>query len=322
MLRTTPCHLPSCPLQATKGDVYTATVQSPIVGQSPTQCPIYANVPMTCARLKGLPASVTENDVFQFFQGLRVIGLYICRDAGGRATGEAYAELASLADCQQAMARNMERLPGNERHVEVSAASKDEVLHLIEMEKNGGFPGPGGMPNAGGYGGVGGGGGGYGHGPPQGYGGGGYGGGHVSARGRDGLLLCGELLGVCIIHTLIVFLPFHPRIDRAMAAATAATAAAAAAVATAATAGRTTRSKATTTEAAAAVVVVVVGITRGGDDVGVMSRRYSQDGRQRKTNEGSGPWVWGPAAEQTSEGWGRDLGGGDFLFLYYERQQE
>lgn len=35
--------------------------------------------------------------------------------------GEAYAEFGSLADVQQAMSRNMERLPGNERHVEVRA---------------------------------------------------------------------------------------------------------------------------------------------------------------------------------------------------------
>ena len=32
--------------QATKGDVYTATVHSPIAGQGPGQCPIYATVPM------------------------------------------------------------------------------------------------------------------------------------------------------------------------------------------------------------------------------------------------------------------------------------
>ena len=56
----------------------------------PTTTPIPLLTPhytQTCARMKGLPTSVSENDLFQFFKDLKVIGLYICRDAGGRATG-------------------------------------------------------------------------------------------------------------------------------------------------------------------------------------------------------------------------------------------
>lgn len=126
---------------ASKGDVYTATVHSPIIGQAHGGCPVYANTPMTCARLRGVPSTVTEEELFRFFQGLQVIGLYICRDTSGRATGEAYAEFGSLDDCQQAMSRNRDYMPGGgvgDRPIEVTAASKEEVLQLIELEKTGG----------------------------------------------------------------------------------------------------------------------------------------------------------------------------------------
>jgi len=126
---------------ASKGDVYTATVHSPIIGQAHGGCPVYANTPMTCARLRGVPSTVSEEELFRFFQGLQVIGLYICRDTSGRATGEAYAEFGSLDDCQQAMSRNRDYMPGGgvgDRPIEVTAASKEEVLQLIELEKTGG----------------------------------------------------------------------------------------------------------------------------------------------------------------------------------------
>jgi hypothetical protein len=120
----------------TKGDLYTATVYSPVVGQPHGGCPVYANMPMTCVRLRNLPQGVHEKDIFSFFYGLQVradvhgwerdglvcpcdvtwlqrcgvrlqvIGLYICRDFQGRCTGEAYAEFGGLEDCQQAMSRN------------------------------------------------------------------------------------------------------------------------------------------------------------------------------------------------------------------------
>jgi RNA recognition motif-containing protein len=164
---------------ASKGDVYTSTVHSPIVGQAHGGCPVYANTPMTCARLRGVPSTVTEEELFRFFVGLQVIGLYICRDSSGRATGEAYAEFGSLDDCQQAMSRNRDYMPGGgvgDRPIEVTAASKEEVLQLIELEKTGGVPPTAPVPGGGSGGGYGGGGGGsYSGGRPAGgYGGGGY----------------------------------------------------------------------------------------------------------------------------------------------------
>lgn len=58
-------------LQVSKGDLYTATVSSPIVS-SYAGCPLYANRPMTCVRLRFLPPDVKEDNLFAFFHGLNV----------------------------------------------------------------------------------------------------------------------------------------------------------------------------------------------------------------------------------------------------------
>lgn len=158
--------------RSTKGDLYTATVRSTVLGMERGGA-LYAQEPMTCVKLRGLPFNVTENNIFGFFQGLTVIGSFICKDVMARPTGEGFVEFASMEDCQLAMSRNRESMM--DRYVEVFATSKEDVLQQIGASGTGGGGGRGG-----GYGGnagrgVGGyGGGGYGMGP--GYGGGGSGG--------------------------------------------------------------------------------------------------------------------------------------------------
>lgn len=58
-------------IQVAKGDLYTATVASPIINHF-SNCPVYANVAMTCVRLRNLPSDVKEEDLFRFFHGLNV----------------------------------------------------------------------------------------------------------------------------------------------------------------------------------------------------------------------------------------------------------
>lgn len=57
-------------------------------------------------RLRGLPFRVTEEDIYRFFAGLNVIGLFICHDHSGRSTGEGFVEFQSMDDCQLGMSRN------------------------------------------------------------------------------------------------------------------------------------------------------------------------------------------------------------------------
>ncbi|CAM9479790.1 unnamed protein product [Discosporangium mesarthrocarpum] len=160
--------------RSTKGDLFTATVRSAVVGMERGGA-MYSHEPMTCVKLRGLPFNVTENDIFNFFSGLTVIGSFICKDIMGRPTGEGFVEFASLEDCQRAMSRNRESMM--DRYVEVFAYSKEDVLQQIGAASGaGGAGGGGGGGVRGGYGGSPGGGrGGYGggYGGSPGYGGGG-----------------------------------------------------------------------------------------------------------------------------------------------------
>ncbi|CAM9698167.1 unnamed protein product, partial [Laminaria digitata] len=162
--------------RSTKGDLYTATVRSTVLGMERGGA-MYGREPMTCVKLRGLPFNVTENNIFSFFQGLTVIGSFICKDVMARPTGEGFVEFASVDDCQLAMSRNRESMM--DRYVEVFATSKEDVLQQIGASGAGSGVGRGGAGGGGGgYGGgnAGRGGGGYGGAGGGGGGGGGYGG--------------------------------------------------------------------------------------------------------------------------------------------------
>jgi hypothetical protein len=73
---------------------------------------------VNCVRMRGLPYRVDENDIFQFFEALRVIGIFIVRDYSGRASGEGFAEFATPEECQSALSRNRAAL--YERYVHVA----------------------------------------------------------------------------------------------------------------------------------------------------------------------------------------------------------
>lgn len=170
--------------RATKGDLYTATVRSAVLGMERGGA-LYAKEPMTCVKLRGLPFNVTENNIFNFFSGLTVIGSFICKDVMARPTGEGFVEFGSLEDCQSAMSRNRESMM--DRYVEVFATSKEDVLQQIGAASGAtGSRGNNvyGIPSGRGGGGYGGGygiGGGYGAGGPSGGRVGGYAGGHRPA---------------------------------------------------------------------------------------------------------------------------------------------
>lgn len=160
--------------RATKGDLYTATVRSTVLGMERGGA-LYAKEPMTCVKLRGLPFNVTENNIFSFFSGLTVIGSFICKDVLARPTGEGFVEFGSLEDCQSAMSRNRESMM--DRYVEVFATSKEDVLQQIgaasgtsSSRGNSVYNVPS-MRGGGGYGG--------GYGMNTGYSGGGPGGGRV-----------------------------------------------------------------------------------------------------------------------------------------------
>mmetsp|Transcript_31203 Transcript_31203/g.40178 ORF Transcript_31203/g.40178 Transcript_31203/m.40178 type:complete len:230 (-) Transcript_31203:133-822(-) len=126
---------------------------------------IYDIKGMTCVKMKGLPYQVDESMIFKFFEGLSVIGIFICRDQSGNVTGEGFCEFESLDDAQKAISRNKAHL--GDRFIELIPYSKDDVLQAISD--------PTGRPRQAEYG-MGGGGRGRGRGRGRGGYGGGYGG--------------------------------------------------------------------------------------------------------------------------------------------------
>ncbi|KAG5189765.1 hypothetical protein JKP88DRAFT_262098 [Tribonema minus] len=129
--------------------------------------------PPTCAKLRGLPYQVTEQDIFDFFNGLDVIGIFICKDASGRPTGEGFVEFGTIQHCAQGLNRNRHYML--ERYIEVFACTKDDVLQEISGQGRVRLPPTRPVRSAG----AGGGGGGY---PPSGgsqFGGGGGSGGYA-----------------------------------------------------------------------------------------------------------------------------------------------
>ena len=86
-------------------------------------------VMVNCVRMRGLPYRADEASVFEFFAGLRVIGIFLVRDWHGRASGEGFAEFATCEECQTALLRNRATL--YDRYVELFPASKDEVVSTI-----------------------------------------------------------------------------------------------------------------------------------------------------------------------------------------------
>jgi len=133
-----------------------------------------------CVRMRGLPWESTKDDIADFLHKCRIVGghrgITIMEDDRGRAAGDAYVELETLDDQDDAL--RMHKRDMGTRYIEVfEATSRDVERAKMSMERGGGGGGYG-RGGGGGYDSYGGNssyGGGYGGG---GYGGGGaYGGG-------------------------------------------------------------------------------------------------------------------------------------------------
>eukprot|EP01060_Flectonema_neradi_P001207 TRINITY_DN10712_c0_g1_i1.p1 TRINITY_DN10712_c0_g1~~TRINITY_DN10712_c0_g1_i1.p1 ORF type:complete len:306 (+),score=49.46 TRINITY_DN10712_c0_g1_i1:48-965(+) len=78
-------------------------------------------------RLRGLPYSATEQDIANFLVGTSICqqGIHLVFNHQNRPSGEAYVELQSTADVDEAMRRDRKRL--GERYIEVFRSSFDEM---------------------------------------------------------------------------------------------------------------------------------------------------------------------------------------------------
>ncbi|KAM7363603.1 heterogeneous nuclear ribonucleoprotein glorund [Cochliomyia hominivorax] len=80
-------------------------------------------------KLRGLPYSVTEQQVEEFFNGLEIKpdreGIIFVMDKRGRATGEAFVQFESQEDTEQALGRNRQKI--GHRYIEIFRSSLAEL---------------------------------------------------------------------------------------------------------------------------------------------------------------------------------------------------
>ncbi|XP_055373790.1 heterogeneous nuclear ribonucleoprotein H [Condylostylus longicornis] len=80
-------------------------------------------------KLRGLPYSITEEQIEKFFDGLEIKpdreGILIVMDRRGRASGEAYVQFETLEDTEQALKRNREKI--GHRYIEIFRSSIGEM---------------------------------------------------------------------------------------------------------------------------------------------------------------------------------------------------
>ncbi|XP_063311822.1 RNA-binding protein 12 [Pelobates fuscus] len=111
------------------GPVNTMQLNSPNTMKPP---PINHDDPYVC--LHGLPLPISENDVKDFFHGLRVDGVIILKDPMGRPNGSALVKLLTPHDTFEALKRN--RMLMGQRFVEVSPATERQWVvsggHIVK----------------------------------------------------------------------------------------------------------------------------------------------------------------------------------------------
>ena len=75
--------------------------------------------------MRGIPFSVREGEIAEFFQGLKIQrdGIHIVRTPDGRLTGEAYVEFTSHEDIVAAQRKNKERI--GSRYIELFTSTVD-----------------------------------------------------------------------------------------------------------------------------------------------------------------------------------------------------
>uniref|UniRef100_A0A914YUB9 RRM domain-containing protein n=1 Tax=Panagrolaimus superbus TaxID=310955 RepID=A0A914YUB9_9BILA len=112
-------------------------------------------------RLRGLPYSAKEADIKSFFDGLGVDEVQLTQNAEGRASGEAFVGFSSVADAENGLLRDKNKI--GSRYIEVFRIGEVEYGRIRNRSNVGGYGGgypvgysnfskPGGTPYGGGSG--------------------------------------------------------------------------------------------------------------------------------------------------------------------------
>ncbi|XP_061530877.1 RNA binding motif protein 12Bb [Phycodurus eques] len=86
--------------------------------------PSNSNEDSTCVFLKGLPFSVSERDIFEFFNGLRIIDMVLLKNATGKNNGMGLVRFSSTGEVSEALKRDRGYI--GSRYVEICPTSEDD----------------------------------------------------------------------------------------------------------------------------------------------------------------------------------------------------
>jgi len=96
-----------------------------------------------CVKLRGLPWSATKDDIQDFLERTQIVGghrgIFITTDDKGRPSGDAYVEVESSEDVDQAL--KMHKRDMGSRYVEVFEANPLDVEKAKDRESGGGWRG-------------------------------------------------------------------------------------------------------------------------------------------------------------------------------------
>ncbi|XP_063685593.1 heterogeneous nuclear ribonucleoprotein F-like [Bolinopsis microptera] len=92
----------------------------------------YGGTEAPIVKLRGLPFSVTDEQITEFFSGLQVISMKVKRKEDGDATGEGYVKFGKQSEATTALEKHMQKI--GHRYIEVFKGSKREMREEIPLD--------------------------------------------------------------------------------------------------------------------------------------------------------------------------------------------
>merc|ERR1719245_2970123 len=82
-------------------------------------------------RMRGLPYSASDEDVYEFFKIPKPCAVHLIKDDLGRPSGEGFAEFMTEVDAIAAMAKHRHHMA--HRYIELFRSSSDELLRALGL---------------------------------------------------------------------------------------------------------------------------------------------------------------------------------------------
>jgi len=92
-----------------------------------------ANEKSSVLLLRGLPYGATEDDIRDFFEGIKIVAAYLIKDHMGRASGHAYIELESEAVLEEALQKDKQYI--DDRYIELFKSTIPDLMKALRKSQ-------------------------------------------------------------------------------------------------------------------------------------------------------------------------------------------